>query len=514
MPRYKPYSYAQTVMLPVSLEAQLIPGTLEFAIHTLVDSRIDVGEFESRLKNDDTGRRAFDPRLLLKIVLLAYSRGIVSSRQIERACKENVTFMALSCCSFPDHTTIATFVSSMQEEIKVVFRDVLLVCEELCLLGGTSFALDGLKLPSNASKEWSGTVEGLRRKCEKIQLKIEELLGGQLEADQEEDLGEEGILAEKSGSVEKQIARLRAKAERVERWLAENGPKMGRDGKEIQSNITDNESAKMLTAHGVIQGYNGQVLVDKKHQVVVHAEAFGSGQDSGHLVPMIDGAKENVRAFGFGEGYFVGKRLAADANYHSGENLGKCEEERIDAYIPDVKFRQRDVRFVGQEKYKPAREEKFEFGDFTYDEERDCYVCPDGKLLRLQARRAKTREHVFRRYVARRSDCGVCSLRGQCLRRTGAQRKHLIVDIKRRGPSLSEEMMRKIDTERGRHRYGERLGIVEPVFANIRTQKRLDRFTLRGRIKVNIQWVLYCVVHNIEKIVNFGKLGQLVPRVA
>ncbi len=87
------------------------------------------------------------------MVLLGYSRGLISSRQIERACKENMTFMALTCGEHPDHSTIAGFVSSMEEDIKPIFRDVLLVCEEEHLLGGTFFALDGCKLASNASKQ-------------------------------------------------------------------------------------------------------------------------------------------------------------------------------------------------------------------------------------------------------------------------------------------------------------------------------------------------------------------------
>ncbi len=70
--------------------------------------------------------------------------------------------------------------------------------------------------------------------------------------------------------------------------------------------------------------------------------------------------------------------------------------------------------------------------------------------------------------------------------------------------NYSKEMAAKIDTERGRKVYPHRIAIVEPVFANIRTNKRLDRFTLRGKVKVNIQWLLYCMVHNIEKIANFG----------
>jgi len=152
MAKYRSYDYSQGVLIPVSLEEQLMPGTLEFAIHTLVETRIDTSIFEARYSNDETGRLAYDPKILLKVVLFGYSRGLLSSRQIERACRENVTFMALTCGEQPDHSTIAAFVSSMEEEIKPIFRDVLWVCEEEKLLGGTFFALDGCKLPSNASR--------------------------------------------------------------------------------------------------------------------------------------------------------------------------------------------------------------------------------------------------------------------------------------------------------------------------------------------------------------------------
>ena len=95
MARYKSYDYSQDVLIPVSLEEQLMPGTLEFAIHTLVETRMDTSIFDDRYRNDETGRWAYDPKILLKIVLFGFSRGLIHSRKIETACKENVTFMAL-----------------------------------------------------------------------------------------------------------------------------------------------------------------------------------------------------------------------------------------------------------------------------------------------------------------------------------------------------------------------------------------------------------------------------------
>ncbi len=214
MAKYKPYDYRQSVLLPVSLEDQLMPGTLEFAIHTLVEKRLDMSVFHGKYQNDDTGRAAYDPKILLKMVLLAYSRGMISSRKIEQACRENIVFLALACGQQPDHSTIAAFVSSMKDEILPLFRDVLLVCEEMNLLGGTMFALDGCKLPSNASKEWSGTVAELRKKKAKIETKVAQLLDEQIHNDRGQD---DSPVPRASGASRQQTGGEVAKEGRVDR---------------------------------------------------------------------------------------------------------------------------------------------------------------------------------------------------------------------------------------------------------------------------------------------------------
>jgi hypothetical protein len=123
-------------------------------------------------------------------------------------------------------------------------------------------------------------------------------------------------------SREKQIEKLHKQAERIEKWLAENDAKIGANNLELQSNVTDNESAKMMTSHGTIQGYNAQALVDKEHQVIMHAEAFGNGQDNQHLAPMFDGAKDNLKKIGHEEDYFEDKAFTADTKFSSSKLRG------------------------------------------------------------------------------------------------------------------------------------------------------------------------------------------------
>ena len=100
---------------------------------------------------------------------------------------------------------------------------------------------------------------------------------------------------------------------------------------------------------------NAQALVDKEHQVILHAEAFGSGQDNQHRAPMVDGAKENFKKIGESEDYFEDKIFTDDTNYHNQSTLEKCQQEKLDAYIPDLKFRTRDKRFADQPRYQPKK---------------------------------------------------------------------------------------------------------------------------------------------------------------
>jgi len=502
MPRFKSYDYKQTVLLPVSLEDQLLPGTLEFAIHALVEERMDMSVFEEKYKNDETGRKAYDPKIMLKVILLGYARGINTSRRLEKACRDNVTFIAMTCGQYPDHSTIAAFVSSMKEQIISIYIDVLLVCEEQGLLGGTVFAVDGCKLPSNASKRWSGTIDDLKRKRAKIEKKVKQKLEEQEAADRREgDNCEEKILL---GNKQKQIEKLKKQASRIKECLAENNPKIGATGKEIKSNITDSDSAMMTTdTYGTLQGYNGQALVDSKCQVIVNAEAFGKGSDGQMLGPMIEGAKKNLEGIGYPHNYFKDKILTADSDYHTKVNLAKCIEEGLDAYIPDKRFRTRDPRF--RVKSRALKERKrFLLEDFIYDKANDSYKCPAGKILKLNAKNTITSGNIYNRYISDPKDCVGCAVRHKCITARGSNRRYLLVPVGATEDNLSGKMIKKIESERGKRIYPLRIAIVEPVFGNIRTQKRLDRFTLRGKEKVNIQWLLYCMVHNIEKVLNYG----------
>lgn len=179
MARYKSYSYDQAKLLPVCFSRQILPGSFEHTLSYVIDNELDLSVFEARYQNDETGAPAYNPAILLKIVLYAYSRGITSSREIEQCCRENILFMALSADSQPHFTTIANFISGMDEQIAPLFLEVLLICDEMGLIGKEMFAIDGCKLPSNAAKEWSGTKAELAKKADKMQGAVRYILPAQ-----------------------------------------------------------------------------------------------------------------------------------------------------------------------------------------------------------------------------------------------------------------------------------------------------------------------------------------------
>jgi transposase len=506
MARYKHVDYGQMKLVPVSFAHQILPGSFEYALSYLIDQELDLSAFEARFRNDEGGAPAYSPAVLLKIVLLAYSKGIVSSRAMEAACRENVLFMAISGDSQPHFTTLAEFISTLGEAIAKVFTQVLVVCNRQGLIGREMYAIDGVKLPSNASKAKSGTRQEFEREVLKMEAAVAKILR------RHRDNDAKAVEPEHAIREQRQLERLGEEARKIRRWLNEHPEeRRGPKGSLRQSNRTDNESAKMATGKGVIQGYTGVAAVDEKHQIIVEAQAHGVGQEQELLVPMIEALQPQLAPESV---------ITADAGYHSAANLAELERRSIDAYIPDAGYRKRDPRFAAQQRHrdkpdplydktpKPDKPQLFSAQAFRPAEDLSHCLCPAGKRLYRNGRHHDLNGLEAVKFTGTKRDCMGCSLRSQCLRhpQSGAVRQVAIFLGRAPGrpESPTERMRRKVDGERGREMMGRRFATSEPVFGNLRYNKRLNRFTLRGRAKVDGQWKLCCLVHNIEQLAHHG----------
>ena len=519
MARYKQIDTSPR-FLAVDLEAQLLPGTFEHALNHLLDHEIDLSAFDARFNNDDTGASAFPPSMLLKVVLLAYSRGVISSRGIERLCRDHVIFIALSGDSCPHFTTIAAFISGLGDLIGQVFKQVLLVCDAQGLIGREMFAIDGVKLPSNASKQRSGTRADFIHQADKMEAAVHSLLKRHREADTTDaaNKSEPSRRAKETQRIEK----LQTEARRIRAWLQANpNDRPGARGAIRKSNQTDNESAKMATSKGVIQGYTGVAAVDAKHQLIVEAQAQGTGSEQELLLPVVK-AMQDVLA--------KDTLITADAGYHSEANLAALAELQRDALIPDNDMRARDERFADSDKHKQAPDPLHDKSkpkkastlytpqDFQFDREAKRCICPAGQALYGNGKECNIGGYIAMKFKGSETSCVPCTQRDQCLRtpeKTKVRQVAFFVG-KHAGkhPSKNihtERMKQRIDSAEGRARYGRRFAVVEPVFANLRHNKQLNRFTLRSQAKVDGQWKLYALVHNIEKLAHHGYAQKTKP---
>jgi transposase len=509
MPNFLDDNLNQSVFFDINYLEVLGNNTFEYCLYHLLERDELLTEFHQRYKNQSVGRKAYPPALLLRIIFYAYYRGHTSSRVIERLCKTDLKFIALAAGRQPHFTTIADFVSSNCEAIQALFHKILLICDQSGLIGREHFAIDGCKLPTNASKQWSGTHAELRKKSEKLKKAAKLIIDKHLSSDSDKESHSGKSKKEQQQTVET----LLRNARKIDDFLSENKPRMGkgRRSKEVQSNITDNESAKMTTSKGTIQGVCCVTAADEKHQIITHAQAFGQGQEQSTLKPMVEGIRKNLGSKVFDSGVV----LTADTGFSSEANMQYLFEEGIDAVVPDNLFRQRDAVFNESDFYKqhkalrkktrkdkPKSDAVIPSSEFSVNLTTGVCICPAGNEMLYLGNHFEGARGTYSRFRGRLPDCRSCHLNGQCM-------KNPVKDQGRQVSFLNEEqqkvtyldlMKKKIDSEEGRRIYSRRMWVIEPVFGNITSNKGLNRISLRGEAKATAQWLLCCMVHNIEKL--------------
>ncbi|OOV85860.1 transposase [Oceanospirillum linum] len=523
MARFKHYDYNQTSMVVINYQDQLQPGSFEHALHYLVSEKLDLSAFHQPYRNDSEGRPAYDPAILLKIILFAYSKGITSSREIQWCCETNIIFKALTCDTVPHFTTLAHFVSSQPQAIEDLFEQVLLICDQQGLLGHELFAIDGCKMRSNAAKEWSGTFKELEQKRQKLK----RLIRHHLSEHQEKDRWESEEELDRDIRKAKTILTLDKVAKKVSHFLQHSQPRMGKGkrSKEVKSNITDNQSAKMTTSKGTIQGYNGVASVDKKHQIVIDAQAFGEGQEHHTLQPVLETIQERYKRLGISKNlYKEGIVVTADTGFANEANMKYVHENQINAYIPDNQFRSRDPKFAHQkEKYgkrhqipgKAQAKQRIPASEFQFDPIKMTCICPAGNKISHRGTRDNDQGQPIVYFEGRLLQCRNCHKKHRCMKNPsaanhgkGAGRQVSFLLNDKRPPSYTDWMKHRVDSPHGKQIYSHRMSVVEPVFGNIGTNKGLNRFSLRSKTKVQGQWQLYCLVHNVGKLAKYGHLSQ------
>jgi transposase len=339
------------------------------------------------------------------------------------------------------------------------------------MVGLGHIAFDGTKLKANASVKQTREKESLEKEMGKVKEEIGKLLLRAEEVDASEDFlyGEDNDGSGIPDEIKDREYRLK-KLEEAKKQLEEE--------RLSKVNVTDTDARLMQDSKKVIQpGYNGQIGVDAKEQVIIAADITQEATDHYQLEPMVEQAEENLEQ--------LPEQISADAGYSSYDNLEYVEEKEVDGYIPDNKLESLNE--------KEESEKRYDKSNFVYDEEAGQYICPEGKHLVSHSKIEKKGREVT---VYRGTDCEGCPVRKKC---TKTQARTITRDGRE---PLQEKMREKLRSEEGKKIYQMRSYTVEPVFGNIKWNRRRLMMSMRGKRKVKGEFLLMCLAHNIGKIIS------------
>lgn len=464
---FKEYRQEQNFLLPPSLD-EFVPEDHE--VHIISDV-VDTMDLSLLLdKYEGGGAPAYHPAMMLKVIIYAYSLGIYSSRRIARELKTDTAFMFLSGLQSPDFRTICLFRAEHADVLPQLFVDVVRLCASLGMVGLGHVAIDGTKLRANASARQSKNKAGLEKEIECLKEQMRQMIKTSAKIDEEEDKQyPDGDGSEIAEALKKKGCRLMKLKEAKEILEREKLNKV---------NLTDPESRFMRDGRQLIQpSYNGQIAVDDKEQVIVAAAISQNTTDYLEFRRMLEQVEQNLGT--------LPQESSADSGYFCYANLEYANQRGIDAYLPDNLLEWLDR--------KQEAEKRYDKGNFHYDVVQDIYICPEGKVLRMQAKQKRKGKHPAILYVG--ESCGECGVKAQCTR---ARARTIWHDGREQ---LVWSMREKLRSVKGKEKYGKRMYTVEPVFGDIMWNRSKLMMSLRGLLKVSGEFLLMCLVHNVKKII-------------
>lgn len=462
----------QLMLMPPSVADWLPEDHLAWFVLDVV-AELDLTEFLSGYRADGRGGAAYDPAMMLALLIYAYCTGERSSRRIERRLVEDVAFRVIAANQQPDHATIARFRATHETAIAALFGQVLALCSRQGLLRPGLVAIDGTRMVANASKEANRTAEQV----------AEQILAEAAATDASEDAHDTDGTGSSDGGSDEGIGPRSGRRERLRRVLEElkaeadehsyeavmarRAAQEAATGKKLRGkkpspdrqknrgrqhgNITDPESRLMNTKDGFVQGFNAQAVATVD-QFVIAAEVSNQAFDAPLYEPVIAAAKTNLKQAG--EQRRI-RRVLADAGYWSEHNLNLAG---VESFI--APGRARKLRQIAEtDKARTEIIDKVQAGELT----------KPAAAEKLGVSVARVNQ-ILRRRQAGESD------------------------------SLTQAAIEKIDSPKGRRTYARRAGTIEPVFAQIKHNRKIRTISRRGLTAADSEWKLICTTHNLLKL--------------
>lgn len=461
----RPLHREQAFLLPPSLD-ELIPEDHPARFIAGVVDSLEASFWEElgiAFEGDALGAPAYHPRALLSVWLYGFATGTRSSRKLEAACRDQMPCLWLTGWQRPDHNTLWRFYKLHREDMRRLFKLSVKTAVKMGLVDLAIQAVDGTKIAANASRHRTYDAKELRQLLGRTEEAIREL-----EKENEEGKDPAPIhLPEKLRDAERLMKEVKAAIEELKEQDRE------------ETNLTDSDARLMKSRQGLIAGYNVEAVssplkkgeAGRSGMLLTAIDATQDRTDHGQLTPMLQQAEENT-----------GKKVdtVADAGFHSGSNLARCEERKQIVVMPETQ--------------EHALRDPYHKDAFSYDAEKDTYKCPCGQSLRFV--RIKTvGNRVMRIYRGSKPVCLRCRAFGVCTRNSHGRELQI---------GRYEAVLRRhrewMATEAAQGAYARRQGIVEPVFGIIKEQMGIRRFFLRGLNSVRAEATMLAVAFNLRTL--------------
>ena len=501
---FKTYSPTQGLLLPPSLDELIALFHPVRVVNEVIES-VNLEALEKAYKGGGTS--SYHPKMLLKILVYGYVSNVYSSRKLEAAAKENIHFMWLAGMQQPDHNTINTFRGKrLRDTLKNIFTQVveLLVAEGV--LSIKDIYTDGTKIEANANRYTFVWGNAIKTNKEKMKKQLEELwqytqkLAAE-ESDQPSPPDFTNISKEKVAKAIEQIDKAlsgkeeASKAVKQKLKYAKNNWPAALEKYETQEKILNGRNSYSKTDHDATfmrmkddHMKNGQlkaaynVQISTSNQYIVNYSIHPNPTDTTTLPKHIEQHQKAYNQYP--------ATITADAGYGSEENFTYLEGNDIEGYVKYSSFdKQQSANYY--------KKNPFGAEQLHYNELKDCYYCPMGQTMNCigsyQKQTSTGFEQTIKKYQAQ--NCNGCPLRSVCHK----SRYNRIIEVNHNLNRHKAVAKEKLNTEEGIEKRKQRCCDVEPVFGNIKSNHKFNRFMLRGKIKVDIEFGLLALAQNLRK---------------
>jgi transposase len=451
----------QINLLPASIEDYISAGDPVRVYDAFVE-QLDFEELGIVLDDSQVGAPGYDPKAMLKLLVYGYSYGTASSRDLERAAHHNLSFIWLLGGLRPDHKTISEFRRKNKGALAAVLRQCARLCIKLDLVAGNVLFVDGTKIRASASRRRTHDRSYYEKRLLEIDRHIDELLREAEGLDEAEEGSESKV------AISRDLRGAEKLKDRIKGALEEMKP-----GGRKSVNLTDPDCAVMHSVQGSHAAYNVQSVVDDRCGLIVRAEAVGDHTDINQFARQIERANEVL-----GRACEV---ACADAGYANIEQLARIDGQGMRVIVPSKSQ-------AGHKKEPP-----FAKGSFRYDRGGDCYYCPEGRVLKLNAVSKTTGRRDY--LISEAGVCRDCRHYGVCTR---AKRGRKVVRLAKE--AVKERLERQYEEASSRAVYGRRQARVEHPFGHIKRNLKAAAFLLRGQSGAQAETSLWATCFNIRRL--------------